>query len=282
MELLASSSYREAQPHVEPCSKDLMLPFVTMMHYVLPREVRDMIYGHLLSSVVSGSPTITIRRAWKTAVGNGMYCPGEHRWISKKLTVDGQCLCFPHIIRPEYVGLEVAREIVEAWYKRDAEYGGQLFAVNGFNRRKIERMVCEDVFSVKLDPTTVIQALTLRCLITELAIGTKKDGFSTATARQQVLGPLYRIKNKSGFDLDVSVSQRHIRLNLWHDICDTFKPVLEHFENAGANIRICFNYYGHRDGYESVLIVLNDLIRDHDPATWKCGVIEQLEQVCLA
>jgi hypothetical protein len=55
--------------------------------------------------------------------------------------------------------------------------------------------------------------------------------------------------------------------------------VLEHFEREGVHIRIRFSYIGKGDK-DTVQLELNDLVRQHDPDTWKCGIIEQLEQVC--
>ena len=250
-----------------------MLPFATKMHQFLPREIRDLIYSYLLGMepVRSNRPT-AIEKVWQTASRSFGWCPRQDHAI-----FNGQCPCFPYFIRPEYVGIEVAGEIVEVWLKSKPR--GDLIGCDGFDRERIEKIVCEDVLSVKLDPTIVLRAFPLTCTVSELAIGENEDGFPIAAACLQVLEPLYRIKNKSGFHLLIEVYQRQIRLNQWPDIFSIFQPVLKHFEREGAHVNIRFSYSG--KGYkDTVQLELNDLVRQHDPDTWKRGVIEQLEQVC--
>jgi hypothetical protein len=156
-----------------------------------------------------------------------------------------------------------------------------IFRFSDATRLPIERIVCENVFSVKLDPTTVLRAFTLQYPIREPSIGEEEFDFTNVALRQDDLEPLYRIKNKSGFNLDIEMYQWHIRLNLWPGIFSIFKDLIEHFEREGAYVRIRFTYCGKRNNY-SVEIDLKDLVKQHEPhepVAWKQGVIEQLENV---
>jgi hypothetical protein len=99
-------------------------------------------------------------------------------------------------------------------------------------------------------------------------------------ARQKVLEPLYKIKNKFGFNLSIEISQRQIRLNQWPDIFSTFQPVLEHFEKEGAHVRVRFCYDSKERNNPPVMIDLNDLFPHNNPAAWKTDVIAELENVC--
>jgi hypothetical protein len=164
--------------------------------------------------------------------------------------------------------------------------GTSIFCVPAFKRPWIERTVCDDVFSVKLDHTTVLRALTLKCEISEIsevAVSHKNDALTSmireiigipprialpnVAARQKVLELLYKIATESGFNLSIEVDKEYIRLNLWPDNFSTFDPVLEDFEREGAHVRIRFSYIGKR-GKHPVEIDLTELVRHHDP---KCG-----------
>jgi hypothetical protein len=215
--------------------------------------------------------------AWVArSYGKHVTCILEYGW---RREIDDQCPCFLYIIRPEYVGPEGAREIAEALYKLHASMGTRVFSVDSFHCGKIEKIVCGDVFRVKLDPTTVVRAFTLNSPIEDLEIGTQEYRFPDVTARERVLEPLYRIKKKSGFNLQIEDTQRHIRLNRWHDIFEISRPLLEHFEREGANVCIYSTYVGNPDEYP-IQINVTDLVRHHDPGTWKQPVIAKLERVC--
>jgi hypothetical protein len=190
---------------------------------------------------------------------------------------NGQCPCVLHIIRPEYVGPQAAREVVETWYRQNAEMGTGIFRFSDATRLPIERIVCEDVFSVKLDPTTVLRAFTLQYSIREPSIGEEELDFTNVALRQDDLEPLYRIKNKSGFNLDIEMYQWHIRLNLWSAIFSIFKDLIEHFEREGAYVRIRFTYCGKRNKYPVENLVKQH--EPHEPVAWKQGVVEQFENV---
>jgi hypothetical protein len=158
---------RDTQVDVDPCSKDVMLPFVTRMHELLPREVRDMIYGYLVrlkeSEPESDRAPKSIRKAWDVGFAAEQKYPSNFGFEPTMPAINRQPLYTPHIVRPEYVGPEAACEILEAWYRHNAELGTDVFCVRSFDRRMIERMVCEDVLNVKLDPTVVLRAFTLTC-----------------------------------------------------------------------------------------------------------------------
>jgi hypothetical protein len=142
------------------------------MHELLPREIGDMIYGHLLTMEKPlfgrAKSMASIVKAWKIVRPNQLEPECEHGWQPES---DDPCPCFPYMIRPDFVGMEVAREIVEAWYLTEASPG--YLGVSKFDRKHTEKAVCEDVFRVKLDPATVFRAFTLTCTISELGIGTE-------------------------------------------------------------------------------------------------------------
>jgi hypothetical protein len=99
-------------------------------------------YSYLLGMepVRSNRPT-AIEKAWQTASRSFGWCPRQDHAM-----VNNQCPCFPYFVRPEYVRIEVAGEVVEVWLKSKPR--GGLIGCDGFDRERIEKIVCEDVLSV--------------------------------------------------------------------------------------------------------------------------------------
>ena len=56
--------------------------------------------------------------------------------------------------------------------------------------------------------------------------------------------PLLDIKRKEGFNLNIELSQRHIRISVWRRFIDILRPIVLHFDNESANVNIVWSYNG--------------------------------------
>ncbi|EDU44362.1 predicted protein [Pyrenophora tritici-repentis Pt-1C-BFP] len=232
------------------------------MNERLPREIRNMIWTDY-----------PMRTAWGNASDRFKNCPELHR---SKPNAHKKWSCFPPVIRREFVDVDTAREVVEAWYKDwhfKTHMGVDLY-----------RIILMDVFNLNVDTAAVLRKLSLSGGMADFADYRQSPDVPKQARVLRLLEMLYKIKRKQGFRLDIDVTQTSIRLNVWHAfVFEPYRDLLHDFESEGAIVTIRFSYCSGRKWHETkyphaVGFDITDLVRHHDPETWKIGVIEKLNQ----
>jgi hypothetical protein len=111
----------------------------------------------------------------------------------------------PHVVLPHYVGLEVAREVVEEYY-RSTPFGKFHVEWPGAT----ENIVCRDLFEVGAIPAKVFQQLQLTVDIFVFDADHREVGKKEVS---DLFAPLLKFVNKKGFKLEIELSQHPILLN---------------------------------------------------------------------
>ena len=132
----------------------------------------------------------------------------------------------PHVVDVSFVGPEIALEMVEAFYEHAGKYSTPFLAQEP---RDIDRLVCEDVFHLGLNPATVLRGLDIVFDVDKLTLphSTEVDVNNIETS----LKLLHTIVKKKDFRLKINLSQRRIRLNLWSSYFNMLRPILHAFES---------------------------------------------------
>ncbi|KAI4639416.1 hypothetical protein J4E93_009244 [Alternaria ventricosa] len=142
----------------------------------------------------------------------------------------------PYFMRPGFVGDASALEIVEFWYKSISRVKPDIWELRTTD--ELDYVIRGDAFSVGLDTTTVVRKLTLR-LTTDGFLRNK--GKDTSESKRTV-DALLQIKNKANFKLRLRLEQSYLQLNPWFTVFEIFRPMIEKFEEEGADVRLLLVY----------------------------------------
>jgi hypothetical protein len=252
----------ELKASIDSYSKAWTLPYVTDMYEHITREVREMIYTQIWDTEYLG--TTGSRKMRNHATSSDNFRPEE----------------FLHVIRLEFVGYEVAREVVEAWYQAVArpEEDSRALEVSWIGGGALKRVISQDIFKLCVIPATVLRKLhftfPLESILLHQTIG-RFSKFRNAISRQKAFEPLYKIKRKFGFQLKIALQASTIKLNLWPEIFDLLGPIVKSFEKEGAStiVEIVFG------GFEHVVLNVTSLVRSYDPFTWRQDVVKFYDEV---
>ena len=236
------------------------------MHDRLPREIRDMINAEFWDEEnLKGFEGFEV--AWKAKEEpTHNHFPGANR-----------ILRISHVVLPDYVGAEAAKENVQMWYEN---YGAMTsshcsWLVIGSHNigEALTTAICKDTFGVGLDPATALQKMVIEVPDTSLVLGHEHSDFKDATSRQDAFNLLLRIKKKRGFKLEMKIYHDCIRLNLWPEILNLLRPIVKVFEQEGAHVSVLSDYDPNRtnciDEDPGVGTDMEYLIRIYDLATWE-------------
>jgi hypothetical protein len=222
-----------------PYSRAATLALVTRMRARLPRELRDMVYQQLWRDGTH------IARLYKV-----------HRLMQVPQCTQRPCRCLkaeqlPTIIDVAFVGADVALEVVEALYSCGAsDYTPITSLFRATCLEEITYLVCTDAFHVGLDPASVLRVLAVDVVVENYHLETQQAPWIDHQAVALQLAPLLKIVHKSGFQLDIILSQRYIRLNVLEEFLNAIRPVLEPLQEGGAIVRFMFSYR-YRDEFSS-------------------------------
>lgn len=128
--------------------------------------------------------------------------------------------------------------MVEAFYHHQHEYYHETIDEPFFRVKypsEIKPLLCDDVFRVGLDPATILRKCDILFNLDQLML--PADGVNDKTV-QQSLKHLLRIRKKKDFELNVELSQKHIRFSIWKAWWAMLQPILLAFEREGAIVRI--------------------------------------------
>ena len=108
----------------------------------------------------------------------------------------------------------------------------------------------------------------------------ERSDFVNATSRQKALEPLYRIKRKQGFEVKIQLTMYELRINLWPEIFDLLRSIVEAFEKERASVyvEVFFNDFVPRDE-PFVTLDVTSLARSYDPLTWREDVVKFYDKV---
>jgi hypothetical protein len=257
--------YRARKRAPEPHCKAWNLAFFKALHNRLPMELRSIIYAYIWDK-----PTLARNSQHMEGCLTGQY-RGEY----KKYDLVKEA---PHYIKPVYVGINAALEVVEAWYK--AMGRRPVFPIVQ-DVRQIERFVTADVFFVGIDPAKLVRRLDIEIHMKHLFASPDGRVDEDRTRAHYYLGFLHKIENKRVFELNIKLQQRTIRLNLWPLALETLEPVWRSFKNEGARVRVYWTYIDPEPAGTPLEMELDGLI-ENPSLDWKKDVIAILDSVSSA
>jgi hypothetical protein len=185
------------------------------------------------------------------------------------------CLCLahikiPHALNSAFVGNEVAREVVEALYK---EYPKDLFVVHRVE--SIRNALLADHFHIGLYPKDVAREFTLYWKISRSVHEfDDKEGVRSRRPATEDFNPLLEIRNKSGFQLRIVMSQRHIKLDSLERSLAIISPICKQLIEEGTTLKLEYLY----DRPDTLRFPLNDALHQ-SPETWKKKLVMSLDEV---
>lgn len=190
---------------------------------LLPRELRDTVYSYIWSD----DYLVTTHTAMAAVIRTG----GIHSQT------------IPHVVDVNYVCAEIAREVVEAYYRR----APSLFALARlcpFQARcpeVIENILCDDSFGVGIDPAKELRALRIVLNLDDLNkpsnIEVDVEGIQPSPELLSTLAM------KKDFDLHIELVQRRIRLKLWPAYIRILRPILLALEKEDARVQIVWSHH---------------------------------------
>lgn len=229
------------------------------MRTTLPRELRDIVYEFLWWNETGDL------RFW--TLQNILFAPD---------CIEKPCQCLrnrkiPTFVNPAFVGPEIALEAVESFYKVFVGLPGFPMALVRC-LENIKSLVCNDVFHVGLDPATVLREARLEIHVEDYV--TLGPPYTHQDSLKEYFEPLLRVVKKSGFQLKINLTQRHIRLNVLAEFLPVLQPIKQAFDAEGAHVTIKFQY----DGDADVQWNLNEAVAAPS-GNWKEDLIDYLESV---
>lgn len=179
---LIADAFRPLSDSIENYSRAWNRSFAPKL-LLLPRELFNMVYDQI----------------WM-----GEYLDATNAQIVDILAGRKAKDTLPHVVDVNYVGPEIACEIVESYYQPATE------SLSPFEARTpdaIHRLVCEDTFHVGLDPATVLRNIVI-------TLNLNADSVPAMEITKTSLNLLLNIVKKQGFRLDIELMQRNNYLNV--------------------------------------------------------------------
>jgi hypothetical protein len=160
----------------------------------------------------------------------------------------------PHVIMPEYVGPDMDREAMEAYYRCAP---GMVDAFVAEFLERIETVLFLDVFKLGLKPVEYLRALTVHIN------GTCEDVVSDMESEElkDNLAQLFKIVRKKDFKLDFILQQTRIRLRQWGELLSMLVPFCREFEAAGPKVHLFWAYVDHVFRTKKVSRSIDDIPR---------------------
>ncbi|KAH7111855.1 hypothetical protein B0J11DRAFT_585783 [Dendryphion nanum] len=150
----------------------------------------------------------------------------------------------PHVVDASFVGREVALGVVAAYYVAAPHF---VAAFDPCQLHQIACLVYDDVFKVGLKPETVLRAMNIKLKMGCLVLKNEPDYTPLEEIELSFL-PLLDIKRQEGFNLNIELSQRHIRISIWREFIDMLRPIILQIESMGASVDIIWSYDGRGGG----------------------------------
>jgi hypothetical protein len=252
----------------------------------LPAELRNIIYRHLWDK-----ETVTVFPDLSRVAG-GSKCMEKHCSCSRPHKTPH----LPHFVKPEFIGLGTAREIVRALY--DAFHT----KVNGLTVRAPEHIksaVSKDMFQVGLDPGLHLRSLNLRIKLDRLRLPRVhhvptsncqhtdvEKVYTNGPQLKAWLNALKCIVFNAGFELSIFLYQRNIRLAVIEEVLSHLAGIRRFLQARQMAITIDWVYRGQWEkGIESTtaeydLVHSMDAFYDMPRKAWRLYLLDTLITVC--
>lgn len=257
------------------------------MQATLPPEIRAMVYGYLVNEDM-----------WDKYLHHLMA-------VTSVLHPDiGHCCCIhqahglprlPHFFYPQYVGYEMASELIEKlyngeWFKNMTLFGGST---------GLHSLLHADPFGARFDIGPFVRSVSIVCFVDQYRTPrscNRRDvsrdtcrGLHTPYARRYLdrdeiksdFNNLLGLEKNKGFrSLEISFVQRNVRIDVLEEALEAFSEVYHAFRASACALRVEWKYLSPMCG---------DLLHMHkrnlskfftDPRyTWKHRMLQFLEKV---
>jgi hypothetical protein len=202
-----------------------------------------------------------------------------------KTLLGSQGLPLPHVVNKEFVGQDMALEVVEAYYRAVCN---RAFDIN--TPLSISDMIYADRFDVGLYPANILTRMNIDLLLDDLTLE-DQHGYMPMDKIKWCMQPLHDVirKRKSGFKLSITLSQRHIRLNVLEEFINMLRPILVAYHKENGEISILWSYYAHdvdntEDDESDIKFGRNiqdafQQLIERPGSTWKADMIKCLDEV---
>ncbi len=261
------------------------------MQSKLPRELRYMVFEHMWDENTFSRYFSSLAHV----IGCGC---GYHNSV-ETCNNRVETASLPHFVRPKYVGMPTAYEIVETLYKRwQTRYG----TIEIDNIKHIDQVLHTDRFKVKFNPLPVIRGLTLRCKLDfwrqpRVYFNTKKNPPNQVSPREQnnsikvsqfkpCIEKLLQIQNKKNFDLIFHLTQRNVRLSVLEAALGPIGEIRSGFLAAGATVKVDWAYHGDTLErsliHDPIIMDLTDAFSDMPSSRWRRQVITDWGRVRIS
>jgi hypothetical protein len=220
------------------------------MQSCLPRELRDRVYSYMWDIDYLKS---TLRRMAASLQGMNYESCGTK----------------PHVIMPAYVDLDMAREVMEAYYRCAP---GIVDAFVTRTPQDIKALLFRDVFNLGLKSVEHIRKLTV------YINGGYEDDVEPETLKER-LAQLFQIIRKKDFELEITSPQLRVRLRQWDELFSILGPFCKDFEATGAKVYLSWAQVEPSHFTHQVSRSVDDIFRQSYPGSnWKPDVIEWLKK----
>jgi hypothetical protein len=211
----------------------------TQMQASLPQELRDLVRSYIWDIE---HLKLTLRRIVRSLQGM------DYEFFGIK----------SHVIIPEYVGPDMARKAMKAYYRCAS---GMVDAFAAHCPDSIENVLFLDVFKLGLKPVEYLRALTVQIN------GTCKDGVDDMKLEEikNNLAQLFQIVRKKDFKLEIILQQTHILLRQWNELFSILGPFSSEFEATGVKDHLSWAYVDQFFRTEKGLRSIDDVFRQWHP-----------------
>lgn len=177
----------------------------------------------------------------------------------------------PHVISEDCVGIEMAREVIQAFYGRDRNTQGFFSAYGPDN---VEKLLFGDTMKLGIEPCKLLRVADIELYLDSMIA--KETQLLNMPKFKATMNSLFAITKKSGFKLDLVLTQKRIRLNMLHEILPLLQKVKATFEAEGAVVNITWQYDS-EENMKPLTWPLNDIVKATDTA-WKRDLVVFLNE----
>lgn len=222
----------------------------------LPRELREMVYSALWTKDYVHST--------------------HYNMLTILSGLSGATI--PHYCQTDFVGADIAREIVESYYQyapgRGKIYCGSEYPFTASTPRQIIQLVNHDNFNVGIEPAALLKTMRIRLYLDMLA--SESTGYIDLEDAHRCFLSLLDISRKERFILKIELKQKRIRFNLLYDFVSRMREILTSLVDQGAEVNLKWLYFDGVSEFDTRGILENSDIAYRE--SWKRDTILELDE----